>query len=310
LAQHKGPVLALALQQSGKRLITAGSDGAVKFSDADSGVLQRTFSLNSPAAVSPAANGLSGTTATTLVSVAIQGLQLYAAYADGSVAVWDLERGERLASTKRLDGTVSLVASASEGDRFAAAGPDGRVMLLDRKSSAPPTLSGESHKNPVRAIGYVPDRNGLLSTSDDRTVKFWDLDGLSLKRTYRGHNGPVTSLDVAPDNRTFASGAEDGQIRHWSAASTRLIRTIRAHSSAVSALAFSANGDMLASAAGDGVVKIWDMKRGKEVHTVITRTGPVRGLAYSTDGRRLISAGEDGTVRAWDISTIKVAKAD
>ncbi len=313
LQTHKGPVVALAFQQSGRRIVSVGTDAQVKVSEADTGILARAISLTTSlgTSASPGASSVAPVSAfSPLVAAAMQGAHLLTVHADGTVAVWDIERGERIASTKRLDGAVTVVTPASESDRFAAAGTDGHIVLLDRRTGGTPLVSTESHKETVRAMAFVPDKGGLLSTSDDKTVKFWDAESLSLKRTYRGHNGPVTAVEVAPDNRSFASGASDGQVRLWSTASHRLIRTVRAHGTRISALGYSADGEIIASAAGDGTVKVWDVKRGRELAAFQARSGSVRALAFTADGRRLVTAGEDGAVRLWDVSAVKVAKND
>jgi WD40 repeat protein len=309
LPSHKGAVLSLASVQSGRRIASVGSDGIMNLSESETGQLSRTVQLM-PASLpvaTPMVAPMMGAGAVT--SVSFQGGQFITVHGDGTVAVWDLERGDRIAATRRLDGSVSVVAALTDSDRLAVGGTDGHVALLDRKSGgSSPLTSNESHSEPIRAIASIAGRNMVLSASDDKTVKAWNSESLSLIRTYRGHNGPVTALDTAPDGKAMASGASDGQIRLWSTASNRLIRTVRAHGQRISALGYAPSGDMLASGSDDGTVKLWDTRRGRLLATIDAKSASVRSLMFVADGRRLVTAGDDGAVRVWDVSTIRIVQ--
>jgi WD40 repeat protein len=239
----------------------------------------------------------------------IQGTILVTAHSDGTVALWDLDKGERVASTRRLDGSVTAVAFTGDADRVAVAGGDGKLMLLDRKSgSSTPATSGDGHREAITAMIYVGERNGLLTASSDKTIRSWNADSLSRRRTHVGHRDGVSALDVASDGRTFASGADDGQVRLWSTLSSSVRKTLRAHDAKITALAHAANGDTLASGAADGTVKLWDLKSGRELAFVPVKAGAVRALLFTSDSRRLIVASDDGTVKAWDIAGVRLSR--
>jgi WD40 repeat protein len=321
LPTHRGPVIALGLQASGRRLVSIGSDGQARISDIDSGTLVRTISLVAPPVLAPtppgsssAAGSSSVTPASTVpppVSAVVQGTTLVTAHGDGTVALWDLDKGERVASTRRLDGSVTAVAFTGDADRVAVAGGDGKLMLLDRKSGATtPASVGDGHRDAINAMLYVGARNGLLTASSDKTIRSWNADSLSKRRTHTGHKDSVSVLDVAPDGKTFASGDDDGQVRLWSTLSSSVRRTLKAHDAKVSALAHAGSGDLLATGASDGSVKLWDVKSGREVALVPVKAGAIRALLFSSDSRRLIVASDDGTVKVWDIAGVRVARSD
>ncbi len=325
LAGHRGPVIAMALQSGGRRLVTVGSDANARITDIDTGTLSRSIALSapqtSPSVIAPVASGSSPATGTVSVAptpamsppstAAIQGTVLVTAHGDGTVALWDLDKGERVASTRRLDGTVTAVAFTGDTDRVAVAGGDGKLMLLDRKSGvSTPASSGEGHRDPITAMIYVGERNGLLTASSDKTIRSWNADSLSRRRTHTGHKEGVSVLDVAADGRTFASGADDGQIRLWSTLSSGVRKTLKAHEVKVTALAHAANGETLASGATDGTFKLWDLKSGRELASVALKAGAIRALVFTLDGRRLYVAGDDGSVTAWDIAGVRVARGD
>jgi WD40 repeat protein len=316
LPSHRGPVLAIGFQQSGRRVVTLGSDQQVRISELDTGTAVRSIALTTatggplPSVASPPA--LPGTALPApLLAAAVQGSTAVTAHADGSVIAWDLDKGERIAATRRLDGAIAAVSPTADADRIAVAGNDGKVMILDRRSNGPPAVAGNSHADIVRAMTFVPERNGLLTASADKTIKSWNGESLSLRRTYVGHREAVTALDAAPDGRSFASGADDGAIRLWSMSSNQARRTLRAaHTARISALAHAPDGDVLASAAGDGTVKLWDLRRGREIASLQAAQTAIRALAFTSNGRRLVTAAEDGSVRLWEVPVAVARRGD
>ncbi len=318
LGAHRGPVIAMALLADGRRLVTVGSDSQARITEIETGTLVRTFPLVAPSAVAPVAPGASQAAPVAPaanmpppIAAVIQGSMLVTAHSDGTVALWDIEKGERVASTRRLDGSVTAVAFTGDTDRVAVAGGDGKLMLLDRKSGvSTPATSGDGHREPITAMIYVGERNGLLTGSNDKTIRSWNADSLSRRRTHTGHKDAVSALDVASDGKTFASGADDGQVRLWSTLSSSVRKTLKAHDAKVTALAHAGNGDTLATGAADGTVKLWDLKSGRELALVPVKVGAVRALLFTSDSRRVIVASDDGTVKAWDIAGVRVARSE
>lgn len=65
------------------------------------------------------------------------------------------------------------------------------------------------------------DGRTLVSGSDDRTVRVWDLETQQQRTTLYGHTGRVIDVAFAPDGRSVASAGADGKIHVWLSASAR-----------------------------------------------------------------------------------------
>lgn len=326
LASHRGPVIGMGFLSGGRRIVTVGADGQARITDLDTGTLARTIPLSAPPIAAPIApispQPGSAQAAGTVpvapgpslpppVSAAVQGNMLLTAHSDGTVALWELDKGERVASTRRLDGTVTAVAFTGDADRIAVAGGDGKLMLLDRKSgSSAPVSNSDGHREAITAMVYVAERNGLLTASSDKSIRSWNANSLSRRRTYVGHKEPVSVLDGAGDGRTFASGSDDGQIRFWSTLSNSGGRPLQAHDARVTALSHAPNGDTLASGAADGTVKLWDLKSRREIATLPIKAGAIHALQFTSDSRRLIVGAADGSVTLWDVAGVRIARSD
>jgi WD40 repeat protein len=286
---QSGAITGIAFADDGKWIVSTGADGTIKVWGAASRALVRTLELDAGPAT----------------AIATERRRAVTGHRDGSVALWDLETGEKLASYKRTDASIWSVAFTGDPERFAASGHDWTVMLFDARIRSAPVQVLEGHDSAVQALAYSPASHLLASGAADRTVKLWDPAVHRLIRTYRGHNDAVTAVSVSPDGRVLASASLDGAIRLWSTTSNRTHRILRGHRGRITALAFSPDGQLLVSAGDDGVVKLWEFRRGRSARNLHGHTGEVRSLSFAPDGRRLASAGSDGIVRLWEVGAIK-----
>ncbi len=282
LEGHPGGATAVAFTEDGRRIVTAGVDGALKIWDAANGSPQRTIDLG----------------ASKVTALAVLGQRALTGHEDGGVQLWDLARGERTGQFRRNQASVWSVAFMGEPNRFLAASHDWAVSVWDTRAPNAPVIAIEAHESAVQAAAYT-QIGFFASGGADRMVKLWDAVSGSSIRTYRGHRDFVSAVAFSPDGSTLASASRDGHVKLWSTASRRLSRTLTRQAGQVGALAFSPAGDLLAAASADGKVRVWNFRRGRLVRIFGDDAAGFRSVAFSPDGRWVAAASDSGAVRLW-----------
>jgi WD40 repeat protein len=67
----------------------------------------------------------------------------------------------------------------------------------------------------VRSLTFSSDGTSLVSGSDDRTVKLWDVQTGGVVKTFHGHTNLGSLCFHLSRHTRIASGSRDGTIRLW-----------------------------------------------------------------------------------------------
>ncbi|MEH1922597.1 serine/threonine-protein kinase [Nostoc sp.] len=166
------------------------------------------------------------------------------------------------------------------------------------------TLSGHSGvSSGVNTIAISPDGYTLVSGSDDKNIKLWDLNTQKVIASLSGHSQAVKSVAFSPDGQILATASDDKTIKLWQFETLKEISTLLGHSHAVKSVAFSPDGQILASGSWDKTIKLWDVNTGREICTIAGHQLKVNSVAFSPQGELLASASYDRTIRLWQIPT-------
>ena len=143
------------------------------------------------------------------------------------------------------------------------------------------------HESRANAVHFNRDGTLLLTCSNDRTVRVWDVANGREVMAYRGHAD---------------ANAEDGK-GGISGSPLRVADAI-----------FLPVGERAASAGGSQI-HLWDLKTGKTLKVLTPKpvknpkgetvpvTYPLKSIAVSDDGKRLAGGSDDKHVRVWNLET-------
>ncbi|KYC40721.1 hypothetical protein WA1_24075 [Scytonema hofmannii PCC 7110] len=163
------------------------------------------------------------------------------------------------------------------------------------------TLTG--HSSGVNALALTPDGKRVISASDDKTLKVWNLETGSLESTLTGHSSGVNALALTPDGKRVISASDDKTLKVWNLETGSLESTLTGHSDWVNALALTPDGKRVISASDDKTLKVWNLETGSLESTLTGHSDWVNALALTPDGKRVISASDDKTLKVWNLET-------
>ena len=165
----------------------------------------------------------------------------------------------------------------------------------------------EGHENQVNSVAYSTDGQQIASSSDDFTVRVWDvLTGL--RRTFRTTYNWISSVTFSPDGTEIASDTTLFNLSTGTRASYILFDEAER---AVFSLAFSVDGRYLASGSYltsgfyRAACRIWEVSSHQTILNLIGHTGDVPSVVFLPDGKQIMSASQDGTIRMWDIELLE-----
>jgi WD40 repeat protein len=171
-------------------------------------------------------------------------------------------------------------------------------------------LDPGGHTSVTRKLCFTRDGRELISVSDDKTIRFWDVRSGEPLRVLRPPIGPsdegrLYAASLSPDGRRLAIGgcglAQDkwGAIYLIALPSGQIERTLKGHIRSIQALAFSPDGRQLASASTDQTARLWNVATGECQNILRGHTAVILDVAYSPDGLQLATASYDHTARVW-----------
>ena len=78
-----------------------------------------------------------------------------------------------------------------------------------------------------------PDGRRVVSGSNDKTLKVWDVATGKCVATLEGHSSDVYCVAVFPDGRRVVSGSDDKTLKVWDLATGECVATLEGHSNLV-----------------------------------------------------------------------------
>ncbi|KAF2003980.1 serine/threonine kinase receptor associated protein-like protein [Amniculicola lignicola CBS 123094] len=245
------------------------------------------------------------------------------ASADFSAKVWDTHTGEAL-HTLQHNHIVRAVAFPNQPrpQILATGGMEKKLRIFDLSrgssasspindsSSAAPAMSYEIgagvHTGTIKSIVWTADPNILVTASEDKKIRWWDLRTQSTvgEYTVEGVVGTCEMDNTSADGILNVASGHSVYFFNSTAPGT-LIKSIKTPYEIASVALHSGQRKFVTggSSQNDTWVRVWDFDEEKELETNKGHHGPIWSVSFSPDGKLYATGSEDGTVKLWKFTT-------
>ncbi|VVA27074.1 Hypothetical predicted protein [Prunus dulcis] len=211
---------------------------------------------------------------------------------------------------------ISGVKFSSDGRLLGSSSADKTIRTYsltfsDDSSSSTPTISAaqtfEGHSQGVSDLAFSADSRFMVSASDDKTLRLWDVATGQVIKTLHGHTNYVFCANFNPQSNMIVSGSFDETVRIWDVKTGKCLKVLPAHSDPVTAVDFNRDGSIIVSSSYDGLCRTWDASTGHCTKTLIDdENPPVSFVKFAPNGKYILVGTLDDTLALelfnWEMS--------
>ncbi|ETO35615.1 ribosome assembly protein 4 (RSA4) [Reticulomyxa filosa] len=204
-------------------------------------------------------------------------------YSYDAICIWDVLSGEQI---KFLKGNKLVTAACSlDGSKVAIYSFERTIKILSVSSGEQLQLS--EHSDYVSTMQFSPDASKIVTGSEDKNIRIWDVFSGKQILLLEGHSAGVTGVSFISNGSKVISYSEDTTLRIWDILSGQQIYVLEGHT-----------GE-------DSTLRLWDLFSGKQIQVFEGHSRGIIKARFSSDSFRIVSVSFDNTIRLWDISSGK-----
>ncbi|PIB36339.1 hypothetical protein BFP72_13510 [Reichenbachiella sp. 5M10] len=184
-------------------------------------------------------------------------------------------------------------------------------------------IDNQGHSGLIHDVAFIDQGKKILSVSEDKSVRVWDVSSGTLAKTYRfeteeGVYGKIYASALSKDERYLflggyfdaSSGPKEniGEIRILDLVNEKLLPSLKGHQNVILDLVVSEDGSKLISASADQSIIVWDLSPLKysnqaSVITSITDIAShINAIDFDVETGTIAAGDQDGYVRTWSLN--------
>lgn len=278
------------------------------------------------------------------VSYSPDGGKIVSSSYDGTVRVWDIEKGKCI---KTL--TIAFVVNEPTAATYAVFSPDGQKVAAATYNGYVVVWSINCNRilyklkhssNPVWSVSFSSDGKSLASSSLDRDVKIWNVETGCLTNVLKGHTDSVNSVDFSPEGKYLLSAGSDKTAIIWDLATGKILKKMGMTASGntpfpatvktkkqndtlqlinyaeklglmgkqikgMPSAFYSSDGKYIVSTLFFDTLTIWASETGQEVLSLSGYTDSVNCVRFSPKGNQIASVSADGIMIVWNYPSLQ-----
>lgn len=236
-------------------------------------------------------------------------LLLTAGY-DQTIRFWDASSGMCYRTLAHPDKQVNCLQIRPD-KQYIAAGGNPQIKIYDVHSkAAEPLITYDGHAGNVTCLGFQRDGRWMFSSSEDGTIKIWDLRAPTFQRDY-GCRAGVTSAALHPNQGEIICGDQSGALQVWDlTANASACKVVPEGETPISSISVAADASVVVASNFNGNVFFWQPRSAEHLaplHKFQAHRGYITAARLSPDARFLATASSDRTVKLWNVADYSLA---
>lgn len=152
----------------------------------------------------------------------------YASASKALVALWDTQADTLLCVFRGPMSETNSICFTKNGKFIIAAYKNGKIRVWDINAKREwdktnrfwavntPLHEWTAHNNSVNSISVSPDGNYIITASEDKMIKIWDIN-YNLIKQWKAHQHGIFTATYSPNGKYIVSSSLDGTIKIWNA---------------------------------------------------------------------------------------------
>ncbi len=205
---------------------------------------------------------------------------------DQTARIWDTQ-GQLLQTFTLPKNYPKAVAFDATGTHVFVSDNEGLLYSYNLENGEIKQLQG--HDQMITHLVSLRKSEGLISTTQDGKVGFWDLKTNKLLSVFPAHQEPIMAVAVDATETTMLTGSGDHLMKIWDMATQQEKLPVLGHFQEITALAVSPDSRQFITASLDRTIRGWDLNSGAEIFQ-LPATMEVGAVAFSNDSSKIAVA--------------------
>eukprot|EP00941_MAST-03F_sp_MAST-3F-sp1_P003762 g3762.t1 len=221
---------------------------------------------------------------------------------DHTIRFWKASNGVCYRTLQFSDSQVNRLQITPNKKYIAAVGnPNVRLFEID-SGNPNPVYCYDGHTASVTSVGFHKDSTWMYTSSEDGTIKIWDLRARGCQRDYECR-APVNTVVLHPNQAELVSGDRDGMIKVWDLTANKCVKEFSPEGNvSIQSASMAADASLLVAATAAGRCFLWRPRDSyKPLYRFKAHNGYILKCELSPDLRHLATASSDHTAKIWKL---------